>query len=248
MFQNHALLLTSCRSAEYPDIVIRPELRFCPPSIPPPHEWNLSRTASISQLIPVADVHALQRRSSMMMPEQLSVRRPNKNLPMIPRKPTPSRSSSVSIIRRKTSEIKVPGAFIENATLDLESTLEGHARVIEVQAFLRTQSQREQQPGAPVRPPSTGVARQQEPHRMLSQSRIRRDLKMKIARKQIDSRLRYREQRPMVHRAHTTAGSKEERPVTARPKGSDKIDLVKVQAFHRLSLGDISSGLGNIFG
>jgi hypothetical protein len=240
-------LLTSCRSAEYPDIVIRPELRFCPPSIPPPHERNLSRTASMSQLIPMADVHALQRRPSMMMPEEMSVRRPNKDLPMIPRKPTPSRSSSVSIIRRKTSEIKVPGAFIDNATLELESTLEEHTRVIEVEAFLRTQSRREQQPGAPVRQPSTGVARQQEPHQMVPQSRVRPDLEMKIARKQIDSRSRYREQRPLVHRAHTTAGSKEERPATARPEGSSKIDLVKVQRLNRLSLGDISSGLGNIF-
>jgi hypothetical protein len=195
----------------------------------------------------MADVHALQRRSSMMMPEQLSVRRPNKDLPMIPRKPTPSRSSSVSIIRRKTSEIKVPGAFIDNATLDLENTLEEHTRVIEVQAFLRTQSRREQQPGVPVRQPSVGVVRK-VPIRMVSQSRIRPDLEMKMARKKIDSRSRYREQRPMVQRAHTTAGSKEERPVTARPEGSDKINLVKVQAFHRLSLGDISSGLGNIFG
>jgi len=201
----------------------------------------------MSQLIPMADVHALQRRSSMMMPEQLSIRRPNKDLPMIPRKPTPSRSSSVSILRRKTSEIKVPGAFIDNATLELENTLEGHTRVIEVQAFLRTQSRREQQPGAPVRQPSIGVARQ-VPNRMVSQSRVRPDLEMKIARKQIDSRSRYREQRPLVHRAHTTTGSKEERPATARPEGSGKIDLVKAQPLNRLSLGDISSGLGNIFG
>jgi hypothetical protein len=195
----------------------------------------------------MADVYALQRRSSMMMSEQLSVRRPNKDLPMIPRKPTPSRSSSASIVRRKTSEIKVPGAFIDNATLELESTLEEHTRVIEVQAFLRTQIRREQQPGALVRQPSIGVARQ-VPIRMVSQSRVRPDLDMKIARKQIDSRSRYREQRPMIHRAHTTTGSKVERPATARPAGSDKIDLVKVQPLNRLSLGDISSGLGNIFG
>jgi hypothetical protein len=194
----------------------------------------------MSQLIPMVDVHGLQRRSSMMMPEQLSVRRPNKDLPMIPRKPTPSRSSSVSIIRRKTSEIKVPGAFIDNATLELESTLEEHTRVIEVQAFLRTQSRREQQP-------STGAARQ-VPIQTVSQSRVRPDLEMKIARKQIDSRSRYREQRPMVHRAYTTTGSKEERPAIARPEGFGKIDLVKVQPFNRLSLGDISLGLGNIFG
>jgi hypothetical protein len=98
-----------------------------------------------------------------------------------------------------------------------------------------------------VRQPSIWVARQ-VPIRMVSQSRVRPDLEMKIARKQIDSRSRYREQRPMVQRAHTTAGSKEERPATARPGGSDKIELVEVQPFHRLSLGDISSGLGNIFG
>jgi hypothetical protein len=52
----------------------------------------------------------------------------------------------------------------------------------------------------------------------------------------------------MVHRAYTTTGSKEERPAIARPEGFGKIDLVKVQPFNRLSLGDISLGLGNIFG
>jgi hypothetical protein len=189
-------LLTSCRSADYPDIVIRPELRFCPTTIPPPHEWCSSRAASVSQPIPMTDVHALQRRLFMTMPEQLSIRRPNKDFAMIYRKPTPSRPSPVSIVRRKTSEIKIPGAFIDNPSFEHESALEEHSRVIEEQAFLRTQSRREQ-PRAPVQQPSTRTARE-VPIGMVSQSSRRPNLEMRITGKQVDSRSRYRERRPMV--------------------------------------------------
>jgi hypothetical protein len=100
-------LLIPFRNAEYPDVVVRLYLRYCPPIIPPPHEWNSSRTASMSQLIPVADIRGLQRMPSLNFPDQLKIREPGKDLPSLPR------ASTAPPMRRKTSDIRVPGAFVE---------------------------------------------------------------------------------------------------------------------------------------
>jgi hypothetical protein len=114
--------------------------------IPPPHEWNLSRTASMSQLIPVADVPGLQRRSSMNFPDQLSIREPSKNLPPLPR------ASTAPLMRRKTSDIRVPGAFVEHkSSFDQEANLDEHLRKIEVAYVTRRQSNQNLQSDRPLR-------------------------------------------------------------------------------------------------
>ena len=61
--------------------------------------------------------------------------------------------SPVSIVRRKTSDIKVPGAFItHNPTAAAKTlTLEEHSREIEAEGQLWTDSTRLQQPLAPLR-------------------------------------------------------------------------------------------------
>ena len=103
--------------------------------IPPPHEWNSSRTASMSQLIPVADIHGWQRTSSLKLPDQLKIREPGKILPSLPRASTPPPT------RRKTSDIRVPGAFVEGRlSFDQEANLDEHLRKIEVAHVTRRQS------------------------------------------------------------------------------------------------------------
>ncbi|PMD21660.1 hypothetical protein NA56DRAFT_120049 [Hyaloscypha hepaticicola] len=80
--------LSTMRNAEYPDVVVRPDLRYCPPIIPPPHEWNSSRTASMSQLIPIANIRGLYQMSSLNFADQLNIREPGKNLSSLPRAST----------------------------------------------------------------------------------------------------------------------------------------------------------------
>jgi hypothetical protein len=103
--------------------------------IPLPHEWNSSRTASISQLIPIADILGLQRMSSLNFPDQLKIREPGKNLPSLPR------SSTALLMRRKTSDNRALGNFVEGrSSFDQEANLDEHLRKIEVACATRRQS------------------------------------------------------------------------------------------------------------
>lgn len=123
--------LSTMRSADRPEIAIRPSLRYTPPIIPPPHEWNNSRTASISQLIPVADIYTLQRRSSNMeRPARL--RGPGKELPPIPGSPPQRmRRNTVGYSRR------IPQYDLRSYH---ERELEDHLRKIET-SIARRRSQ-----------------------------------------------------------------------------------------------------------
>jgi hypothetical protein len=114
--------------------------------IPPPHEWNSSRTASMSQLIPVADIRGWQRTPSLKFPDQLKNREPGKILPSLPR------ASNPPLIRRKTSVIRVPGAFVEGRlSFDQEANLDEHLRKIEVAYVTRRQSNKTLQSDCPLR-------------------------------------------------------------------------------------------------
>lgn len=133
--------------------------------IPPPHEWNLSRTASMSQLIPVADVHVLQRRSSLNFPDQLSIGEPSKHLPPLPR------ASTAPLTRRKTSDIRVPGAFVEHqSSFDQEANLDEHLRKIEVAYVTRRQSNQNFQSDRPLRHRPSIQSPRSLQHRMSMQS------------------------------------------------------------------------------
>jgi len=110
-------------------VAVRPDLRYCSPVIPPPHEWGLSRTTSLSQLLPVADIYTLQRRSSNA-PAPLRLQGPGKDLPSIPGSPT---------IRRKSVARGVPGAYVDSYH---ERVLDDHLRKIEVNIHRRQSQQR----------------------------------------------------------------------------------------------------------
>jgi hypothetical protein len=100
----------------------------------------------MSQLIPVADVHGLQRRSSISFPDQLRIREPGKYLPPLPR------AFTAPLTRRKTSDIKVPGAFVDHrSSFDQEANLDEHLRKIEVAYVTRRQSNQNIQSDCPLR-------------------------------------------------------------------------------------------------
>lgn len=287
--------------------------------IPPPHEWNSSRTASISQLIPVADVYGLQRRSSVNFPEQLKIRKPSKDLPPVPR------ASTAPLVRRKTSDIKVPGAYVEHrSSFDQDQNIDEHLRKIEVAYVTRRQSTQNLQHKSsvqsdrPLQHKSSIQSDRTLQHRMSMQSerplqhktsiqsnripqrrssiqsdrslqrqssfQSNRTLQHKSSMQsdhslhhktsmhsdrsshcrssvqlpavdetekcsppiRVDSKSRYRGQKSFVHRAQTTIGATQVRPATSHLAEPVRDDFVKVTPFRRLSLGDISPGLGNI--
>jgi hypothetical protein len=291
------------RYAEYPDVVVRPDLRYCPPIIPPPHEWNSSRTASMSQLIPLADIHGLQRMSSMDFPDQLRVREPAKNLPPLPRA-----STAPGPMRRKTTDIRVPGAFVEHrSSFDQEANLDEHLRKIEVAYVTRRQRNQNFQSDRPLRHRSSMQSPRSMQYRMSMQnpyipqrmssiqsdrslhykasvqsnhslhhkssvhsdrslqyktsmhsersSRSRRssvqlpavdETEKRSPSIRVDSKSRYRGEKSFVHRPSTSIGAKQVRPATSHVVGSAREDSSKELFFKRLSLGDLTPGLGDI--
>ncbi|KAK0130254.1 hypothetical protein ONS96_000777 [Cadophora gregata f. sp. sojae] len=215
--------LSSVRSADCPHILVRPELRYCPPQIPPPHGWNSSRTSSISQLIPVADIQSLQSRPSSTS-ENLVIRGPRKTLPALPRNGPP-------LTRRKTSDLKVPGAYVnDQASFNYEENLDECVRKIEVEYVKRSPSRRNQHP-------STIGKRQPGNFERLSPPPTR-----------VDTKARYREKRPVSVSPSKSKPVAKIRPGTAHPAGSGRVENVTVKEFRRLSLGDISLGLGSLAG
>jgi len=277
--------------------------------IPSPHEWNSSRTASISQLIPVADMYGLQRRPSVNFPEQLKIQKPGKGLlPVL-------RASTAPLVRRKTSDIKVPGAYVEyRSSFDQDRNLDEHLRKIEVAYVTRRRSTQNLQHESSVQSdhplqhkPSIQSDRDLQ-HRMSMQndrplqhktliqsdrslprqSSFQSDDNLTLQYKasmqsdrslhhktpmhndrsshrrssvqlpavdetekrslpiRADSKSRYRGQKSFVHRAQKTIGATQVRPATSHPAEPVRDDFVKVTPFRRLSLGDISPGLGNI--
>jgi hypothetical protein len=196
--------------------------------IPAPHEWRQSRTASLSQLLPVADVYGLQRRvSSSSSP--LNIRRPSKDLPTIPHSPVKNSGSGIHspIIRRKTRDIRIPGAYIDRSSLEAERRLEEHMRVIEVEAVARSKSQNTK---GPEHAPGFLTDANQRHH----------------APKANDSRSRYKEQRPL-QRSITTAEVRNSRPDSTVVLEATKVEYVKGRPLRRLSLGDISGDLGKMW-
>lgn len=204
--------------------MVRPQLRYCPPTILPPHEWGLPRPGSVINLIPIGDDRYIQRRSSVSIPPQYVLRRLSMTLPPsghYERRPTP-------IAKRRSTDIKRSKSNAYRASFDYERSLEEHAKMIEAVSIVRSVSgSKDYVPRPPPKDPVNMTVKPQ-------------------ALQRIDSRARYRPQRPI---ASPQAGAEPEetgslpqmsRPYTAEPQS-------KVTPLRRLSLGDISSGLGKVF-
>lgn len=97
--------LIASRFAKHPDAPIIPDLKFCLSSIPPPHKWNHTRTASVSELLPVADFYGLQPKS-LAVPAPLRIRKPRSQCPL-----TVRRKVSRPTLKPDPYSIEVPGAY-----------------------------------------------------------------------------------------------------------------------------------------
>jgi hypothetical protein len=122
---------------DLPELVQRPSLRYSSLSIQvaPPHEWRSSRTASLSELVPFADIHELRRRSSCC---SSTVRQGEswKELSPIPKSP-PARQTSLRrrSLRRASASRTIPRSYIS-----YEKELDEHLRKIEI-SVARSRSQ-----------------------------------------------------------------------------------------------------------
>ncbi|KAH8649631.1 hypothetical protein BGZ60DRAFT_550991 [Tricladium varicosporioides] len=226
--------LSSMRSAEYPDVLVRPELRYCPPTIPAPHEWRLSRTASLTQLLPAADVQYLQRRASYAsVHNQYMIRGPGRNLPPLAHH---RRMSPAPSLRRRSSEIRIPGPYLDyRLSMDAERNLEEHARKIEAISISRSETGRELKPRPPPKDPVSVEKR--KPVRKVERRESPREVERKSS---------YRESQPLPRGLQRTTGEKDVRPHTSKEMRVSKTEL-QPSEFRRLSLGDISSGFGKLF-
>ena len=227
--------LSTMRSADRPGIAIRPSLRYTPPIIPPPHEWNHSRTASISQLLPVADNNNLQRRfSNMERPARREDQR--KELPPIPGSPPHRmRRNIVGSSRRMPRN---------NLNSYHERELEDHLRKIETSiarsrsqrqlartAFAGAQLERTQKPipvlaknlNDPV-PPLPAEAIMLKRESLVQPPALRKPLAIHT-----------------VQRSHTSAGELHQESNLF--EDAMEISFEKVQPLRRLSLGNMPIGL-----
>lgn len=149
------------RSAEFPERVVRPDLRYYPPRIRTQNSWVVSRSSPISALTPTA-VHRV-RRTFAMFPDEMGVAGPSKNLPRLPG--PEAESPSRGPIKRRTAETKIPGAFPRSDSFDIEQNLDEHVRMIEVEFVTRRRSKGgqysdiSQSPREVLKPVSTNRAR-----------------------------------------------------------------------------------------
>jgi len=203
-------------------MLVRPELRYCPPMIPPPHGWSASKTSSISQLVPVADVYSLQRQPSFSPSGDFVVRGLRKSLPPLPRSQPPLK-------RKKSNDIKIPGAYVEDRTRSIqEEILDEHIRKIEVEYVTHSQGKRNQYPNTFGQRPRRNLGR-------LSSPSMRGN-----------SRATYQVQSPAVERPSTS-------PVargglgTAHPQEDPLVGPETATELSWLSFGDLTFGLGKMF-
>ena len=231
--------LSTIRSADRPEIAVRPSLRYTPPLIPPLHEWSSSRAASIARLLPVAEIHNHQRQSTST--EQGVPHRIRKELPPIPGSlPHKGRRSAVGFSRT------IVGDDLRSYH---ERELEDHLRKIEA-SIAQSQSQRQLansaitraqterlQKAAPMRAknlndpvpplPATTVLKT-EP--FIQQPVLTKPLSVHT-----------------VHRSHSSPFARHQQ--SERFEDTLEINLVKVQPLRRLSLGDLPIGIDwGVFG
>jgi len=215
-------VLNPCRSAERPHILVRPELRYCPPMIPPPHGWSASKTSSISQLVPVADVYSLRRQPSFSPSGDFVVRGPRKSLPPLPRIQPPLK-------RRRSNDIKIPGAYVEDRTRSIqEEILDEHIRKIEVEYVTHYRANSKQHPNTFGQRPRRNLGR-------LSSPSMRGN-----------SNATYEKRSPAVERPFTSPVARIGSG-TAHPQDDSVVGPETDQEVSWLSFGDLTFGLGKMF-
>ncbi|EPE33808.1 hypothetical protein GLAREA_06821 [Glarea lozoyensis ATCC 20868] len=218
--------LSTVRSANSPDVFEQLELRYCPLAIPAPHEWNLSRTASLPELLPVARIQDLQRRSSV---ESKSFPVCQAPLPLSGHQRPQKRS-------RYLMKRRVPNPRSSNncqISIDQERVAEEYVKTVETFSISRSLSAFDA--SSQEQKPDNGRERKTVPcwssfyQKLGPQERYRESGSAPIA------------------RSHSATGSRELWALTSNPPDAEEQEIPKIAPLRRLSLGDISLSLGKIF-
>ncbi|KAG0646591.1 hypothetical protein D0Z07_7373 [Hyphodiscus hymeniophilus] len=158
--------LSTMRSIEFPDVPIPTELRYLPPVIAPPHEWNVSKTPSLAQLLPVSGTNDPPPRPF----RKYASMRTMKPVPMLPPEFAPR-------FRRTTLDVRIPGPFTDyyHPSLEDRMVLEEHARMMEMESNVRIQGA--QTNNGLVRLPSGEFEKHYTPNTLDSRTRYRQQHK-----------------------------------------------------------------------
>jgi hypothetical protein len=182
--------------------------------MPAPHEWNLSRTASLPQLLPVVRIRDLQRISSVAS-ESFTIRQTR--LPLLAHQ-KPRQRKGYMMERKQSNTMSSSGYILST---DQERQLEEHAKRIELQSISRSQSACESSSIPALKHPDAAVRR-----RYLLYSFYQKP----------DPRALSKELPPSpIARSHTTTGSKEFWALTSYSQYPEEKEVPKLAALKRLS-------------
>ncbi|KAM3087529.1 hypothetical protein ACMFMG_001611 [Clarireedia jacksonii] len=267
-------VLTPNRNAEFPEVAIKPDVKLVPTITPPGLDRCSPKKSTITQPLPIAKLNELMRKPSLTRPSTMPRLPPSEQLPLPSPKhtnpasrkhpnskegvdtkrsslnndhisiPLSNRKSSdeikipgafvdyvpsvAALVRKPSCEIKIPGAFVDDSE-DNEKILEEHAKKIEASIF-RASKRRSRSPPKSLQKSRTPGA--EIPKLYLPTPGGPRDKPFK--------------RRPFFPRSNS--GIPRDGRDTAQLLEAVKVEYTKVKPLRRLSLGDVSPGLGKIWG
>lgn len=161
--------------------------------------------------MPIADVQRIRA----MYPDEMELPGPSKTLPRLPQ--PESKSPSQRPIKRRTADIKIPGAFPRSDSFDIEQNLDDHMRMIEVEFVTR----RRQSKGSPF---SDISASPREVLKPLSNNRTRRTDKMERRTSLSRSKAEMKEQKSTNDPGTSQTGLDHELNYRQNPTPSSRIE------------------------
>ncbi|PQE24194.1 s-adenosylmethionine decarboxylase proenzyme protein [Rutstroemia sp. NJR-2017a BVV2] len=268
--------LSTMRNAEFPEVAIKPDVMLVPTVTPPGLDRSSPKKSTITQPLPIAKLNELMRKPPLTRPSTMPRFPPAEQLlpppPLPPKHINPDRRkhpnskeavdtkrssqsndhisiplssrkisdeikipgafvdyvpSVAALVRKPSCEIKIPGAFIDDSE-DSDKLLEEHAKKIEASIF-RASKGRSRSPPKSLQKSKAPAA--EVPKLYIPTPAGPRDKPFK--------------RRPFFPRSNS--GIPREGRDSAQLLDAVKVEYTKVKPLRRLSLGEVTPGLGKIW-
>jgi hypothetical protein len=269
-------LLTENRNAEFPEVAIKPDVMLVPTVTPPGLDRSSPKKSTITQPLPIAKLNELMRKPPLTRPSTMPRFPPAEQLlppPPLPPKhinpdrrthpnskeavntkrssqskdhtsiPLSNRKSSdeikipgafvdyvpsvAALVRKPSCEIKIPGAFVDDSE-DSDKILEEHAKKIEASIFRASKGRSRSPPKSLQKSKAPGA---EVPKLYIPTPAGPRDKPFK--------------RRPFFPRSNS--GMPRDGRDSAQLLDAVKVEYTKVKPLRRLSLGEVTPGLGKIW-
>ncbi|PQE33757.1 S-adenosylmethionine decarboxylase proenzyme protein [Rutstroemia sp. NJR-2017a WRK4] len=269
-------VLTKNRNAEFPEVAIKPDVMLVPTVTPPGLDRSSPKKSTITQPLPIAKLNELMRKPPLTRPSTMPRFPPVEELPPPPplppkhinpdrRKhpkikeavetkrssqsnddisiPLSNRKSSdeikipgafvdyvpsvAALVRKPSCEIKIPGAFVDDSE-DSDKILEEHAKKIEASIFRASKGRSRSPPKSLQKSKAPGA---EVPKLYIPTPAGPRDKPFK--------------RRPFFPRSNS--GIPRDGRDSAQLLDAVKVEYTKVKPLRRLSLGEVTPGLGKIW-